>query len=802
MDRELIIALLNNAALMIALNMIYTFLPRTKTSNKIQPTVQGILAGAICIIVMLSPIQLAPGVILDTRSIVITLTGAFLGGIPVLITILMTTALRIYQGGAGALTGVMVIASSGALGLVFHYYRLGRLKKNQLRRIVELYILGVTVHIIMLLCFFAIKDDALKILKSIYLQVIILYPIGTVLLGLLFFKQKDNLSKSLKLEETEEELRRTLMAIGDGVITVDSSGNIANINPVAEKFTGWLHAEAQGRPFTDIFKITNEVTGGPSRNPVEAVLKTGKVCLLENHTVLTSKNGDRIYISDSAAPIKDNTGKITGVIIIFSDVSDRKRSEKKIKESESRLNRSQAIAHIGSWELDLKTKQIWSSKEAFAIYGIVQDSPYINQDKVKQFTDKKDRTKLERALQKLIANNDEYDVEFMITTNNGVRKFISSKAYLNRDVQNNPIKVIGIIQDITNIKLKEQELVHINYHDHLTGLYNRRFFEEELSRLDVSRNYPLTIIIGDANGLKLINDSLGHDKGDELLIKIADVLKLCCRNDEIIARLGGDEFVILLPNTTPAEAETIINRIDSSMANETIDNIDLSASFSYSTKNDSSTSIDKIFKEAEDNMYKIKMLEAPSRRSKTIDVFKTTLFEKDIKSEEHSERVSEYATKLAKAYKMNAAAIAEIKTAGLLHDIGKIMTPDEVLNKIGVLDRSEWLEIKKHPASGYRILSSLGGMGKIAEYILNHHERIDGKGYPGGLTGENISIQSKIISIADSYDAMSSVRSYKDPLTKEEIIDELKNNSGTQFDSILVELFINEILQKEDDAKE
>ncbi len=766
MDRGLIIALLNNASLMIALNIVYTFLPRTKTSNKIQPTVQGIIAGAICIIVMLSPIQLAPGVILDTRSIVITITGAFLGGIPVLTAILMATAFRIYQSGAGVLTGVMVIASSGALGLIFHYYRLGHLKEKHLRRIVELYILGVTVHIVMLLCFFMIKDDALKILKGIYLQVILLYPIGTVLLGLLFFKQKDNLSKNLKLKVTEEELRRTLMAIGDGVISVNSSGNIASINPVAEKLTGWLHNETQGRQFTDIFKVTNEVTGDPARNPVEAVLKTGKVCSLENHTILTAKNGDRIHISDSAAPIKDNTGKITGVILVFSDVSDRKRSEKIIRESEARLNRAQAIAHIGSWELDLETKQTWASKEAFAIYGIVQDSQYIAKEKLKQFTDKQDRIKLDRALQKLIENNDEYDIELTITTNNGVRKFINSKAYLDRDVQNNPIKVIGVIQDITNIKLKEEELVHINYHDHLTGLYNRRFFEEELRRLDVTRNYPLTIIIGDANGLKLINDSLGNDKGDELLIKIAAILKLCCRNDEIIARLGGDEFVILLPNTTPTEAETIIDRIGSSMANETIGNINISVSFGYSTKNDSSANIDKIFKEAEDNMYKIKMLEAPSRRSRTIEVFKTTLFEKDIKSEEHSERVSEYATKLARAYKMKAAAIAEIKTAGLLHDIGKIMTPDEVLNKTGVLDRSEWLEVKKHPTSGYRILSSLGGMKEIAEYILNHHERIDGKGYPGGLTGENISIQSKIISIADSYDAMSSVRSYKNSLTK------------------------------------
>lgn len=671
MDKELAIALLNNISLMITLNIVCTFLPSTNSHNKFQPITQGLLAGSICIIIMLSPIQIVPGVILDTRSIVITLTSAFLGGIPVLIAILMTTIFRIYQGGAGTLTGIMVIVSSGGLGLIFHDYRLGHLKKNNLHRIVELYILGVIVHIIMLLCFFMINDNALKILKDIYVPVILLYPIGTVLLGLLFFKQRDNMAKNTKLDLALQKL----LAIKD------------------------------------------------------------------------------------------------------------------------RLDRSQAIAHVGSWELDLATEQVWASKEAFAIYGMHQASPYVNLAKIQQFVDKQDRSKLDQALQKLLECNDEYDIEFTITSNDGERKNIHSKASLSYDKQHQPVKVLGIISDITQNKAKEQELIYMHYHDQLTGLYNRGFYEEELHRLDVARNYPLTIIIGDVNGLKLINDSFGHDKGDEMLIKITAILSLCCCNDEFIARLGGDEFSILLPSTDKTETESIINRIVSKLSQETIDNINLSVSFGYATKNDSKVNIDKIFQAAEDNMVKVKMMEAPSRRNKTIEAFKTTLFEKDIKSEQHSERVAEYATKLAKAYKMNAAAIAEIKTAGLLHDIGKIMIPDNILNKSGMLDRSEWMEIKKHSTSGYRILLSLGGMDKIAEYILAHHERIDGKGYPNGVQGENIPIQAKIISIADSYDAMSSARSYKKPLPKAEIIAELKNNSGTQFDPVLVDIFIKEILQ-------
>ena len=351
-------------------------------------------------------------------------------------------------------------------------------------------------------------------------------------------------------------------------------------------------------------------------------------------------------------------------------------------------------------------------------------------------------------------------------------------------------------RDISERKQMENKLEYLSYHDQLTGLYNRRFFEEELKRLDVERNLPLTIVMGDVNGLKLINDSFGHAMGDELLKKVAEVIIKGCRTDDIVARLGGDEFVILLPKTDAYEAEQIIKRIKDLALKEKVGSIDISISFGYETKNNEEEKIQDIFKKAEDHMYKKKLFESPSMRGKTINAIITTLHEKNKREEQHSHRVSKLCKSMGKALGLSEDEIKELKTVGLLHDIGKIAIDENILNKPGKLTDDEWEEIKRHPEIGYRILSTVNDMSEMAEYVLAHHERWDGKGYPKGLKGEEIPLQSRIITIADAYDAMTSERSYRSALPEEVAIEELKKNAGIQFDPELVKVFIEKVLNK------
>lgn len=355
-------------------------------------------------------------------------------------------------------------------------------------------------------------------------------------------------------------------------------------------------------------------------------------------------------------------------------------------------------------------------------------------------------------------------------------------------------KVLAILRDITRRKELENSLEYLSYNDQLTGVRNRRFYEEELKRLDVKENLPLTIVLGDVNGLKLINDSFGHVIGDELIRKTAEIIKKGCRTEDVIARLGGDEFVILLPKTDTDKAEQIIKSINKLARKEKVQNLDISISFGYETKKYEEEEIQEVFRKSEDYMYKRKLFESSCMRGKTVKTIINTLNEKNKREEQHSFRVSQLCERMGESLGLTERKIHELKIAGLLHDIGKIAIEENILNKPGKLTNDEFKEIKRHPEIGYRILSTVNEMSEIAEYVLLHHEMWNGTGYPKGLKGENIPIESRIIAIADAYDAMTSERSYRNALPEEFAIGELQRNSGIQFDSQLVNVFIEKVL--------
>lgn len=355
-------------------------------------------------------------------------------------------------------------------------------------------------------------------------------------------------------------------------------------------------------------------------------------------------------------------------------------------------------------------------------------------------------------------------------------------------------EVIGITRNISQQKMYHERIEYLSYHDQLTGLYNRRFFEEELNRLDSSRKFPLCIILADVNGLKLVNDSFGHKIGDQLLVRFASVLKSTCNKGEIVSRIGGDEFVIIIPEIVTNQAEVLIKEIMEKCEKEKIESIQLSISLGYDTKYEIDTEIQEVFNRAEDYMYKRKLFESPSMRGKTVTAIINTLYEKNKREEEHSRRVSDLCKQCATVLGLSQHDVEEIKTAGLLHDIGKIAIKEDVLNKPTKLTEDEYEEIKRHSEVGYRILSSVNDLAELAEYVLLHHERWDGKGYPKGLKGQEIPIQARLISVIDTYDAITSDRSYRMARTEEEAVEELLKNAGTQFDPTIVEVFVRDVI--------
>lgn len=351
--------------------------------------------------------------------------------------------------------------------------------------------------------------------------------------------------------------------------------------------------------------------------------------------------------------------------------------------------------------------------------------------------------------------------------------------------------VVLVFRDVTQ-KLKQRRLIeYMSFHDVLTGLYNRRFFEEEFKRLDTSRNYPLTIIMADVNGLKLTNDAFGHHEGDKLLKLTAEILRRNLRSEDIIARWGGDEFVVLMPNTSYQDVELIIDRINNNIKEYDLDKIILSLAFGWETKYDDSISLELVFKKAEEYMYKKKISESESVRGMTIKTIIKALFEKSPREEGHSQRVRELSVKIAMALNLPQHRVDDIATLGLLHDIGKIVISSEILDKSTQLTESEYDEIKKHPSIGYRMLTATSEFSSIAVAVLSHHERWNGTGYPNGISGENIPLESRIIAIADAFDAMTSSRPYRlEGLSNEKAKAELLRHAGTQFDPEIVRLII------------
>jgi diguanylate cyclase (GGDEF)-like protein/PAS domain S-box-containing protein len=476
--------------------------------------------------------------------------------------------------------------------------------------------------------------------------------------------QQKQTEAALFLEK--EQFRTTLLSVADGVISTDNRGRILSLNRVAERLTGWTQETALGRPLQEVFHIVHELTRECHVNPVASVLETGDIIELDNNAVLISRDAMEMCIEHSAAPIYDSDNRIDGVVLVFRDITEKKR--------------------------------------------------------------------------------------------------------------------------------EQAEIAYLSFHDQLTGLYNRRFFEEELKRLDTPRNMPVSLVMLDVNGLKLVNDAFGHQLGDQVLHRVADIMKRECRSDDIIARIGGDEFVIILPKTDSAEAGLVAKRIHGAMCGEVVEALHVSVSYGWESKQESSQDIISVLKKAEDHMYRHKLSESASMRHKTIELIVKTLYEKSAREEHHSKRVSELSAAIGTALQLSREHVSELRAVGLMHDIGKIAIDDRILNKPTALDDYEGEEIRRHSEIGYQIMSSVNEFAPLAEYVLAHHERWDGTGYPRGISGEQIPLAARIVAVADAYDAMTTARSYPHTMSKEEAAEEILRKAGSQFDPLIAKVFLEKVL--------
>ena len=330
----------------------------------------------------------------------------------------------------------------------------------------------------------------------------------------------------------------------------------------------------------------------------------------------------------------------------------------------------------------------------------------------------------EKLLEEITANQSIDDFELNFRNKDKEIRICAMSAKIIQ--MNNTPHIISIIRDITNRKKNEEAVLYLSYHDQLTGLYNRRFYEEELLRLDTPRNLPIALIMADVNGLKLINDAYGHQMGDKVLKEFAEILKKECRHDEIASRVGGDEFVILFSHTDQQSVESIVKRLNAAISNVRIDHTILSVSMGFALKENPVDDLNDVFKRAEDAMYQHKLTISPSIKRATIDLIVKSIYERNHLEVLHSQTVSEYCQAIARVLGFETEAINQLGLAGLRHDIGEIAIDEAILTKTEQLSEAEWAEIKRHPEIGYHILRSVNELAEIAKFVLEHHERWDG----------------------------------------------------------------------------
>ena len=499
------------------------------------------------------------------------------------------------------------------------------------------------------------------------------------------------------------------------------------------------------------------------------------------------RDGSKKYLKINSAALKEN-GRIVGGLVLADDITEDIKAREALRVSESNLRRiTDNVLDLVS-ELDASGNLVYVSPSHFKVLGypveVMKKMMFID------FVHPDDMRGIRHALKNMLITGE--------PATRHLRCRHAEGHYIWTETLGNPIiqdgKVTGVIlssRDITERIQLERELHYLSVHDSLTNLYNRPYFEEEMTRLDATGVNPVGVMTFDLDGLKLVNDTLGVEAGDRLLIKSAQILQNCFKT-EIVARIGGDEFAVLLPYMDKGSLEDISASIQEKITefNNSHPQLPLSLSIGMAVREDPAISLRDTFKEADDYMNRIKLHRSRSAKSAVVYTLLKALEARDFITEGHGERMQDLVVLLGRGLGLADSVLTTLQLLAQFHDIGKVGVPDRILFKEDKLTPEENLEMQRHSEIGQRIALASPELSPLADLILKHHEWWNGQGYPLGLSGEDIPLECRVLALADAYDAMTNDRPYRKAMSHEEAKAEILRCSGTQFEPRLADLFL------------
>jgi len=608
--------------------------------------------------------------------------------------------------------------------------------------------------------------------------------------GWLIFRRHDTLKRQMQDLDYHKRFKRAIEEAPIPIMIHEDNGNIVLVSRSLLKKTGYSKPE--------IGTLDKWIENVYPNQDFETV-KESIVSIFdmdepshEGEFRVTTKNKRTLVWDFYSSNIGSFSEDKKAVLSIANDVTRRKELEKELYFQKERAEATLMAIGDGVISTDAKGTITAFNTVAEELTGFTREEsvgkPF---NDIFNIVNVDSKIRLQSPVDTVLETGEATSLEdgTLLMSKTGEEYIVQDSAAPIRDKHGKINGVVLVFRDVTDQLRKQREVEYLSLHDYLTGLYNRRYFAEELARLDCKEYYPLGILMIDLNGLKILNDAYGHDAGDQALVKVSNVLKTVVGSKGPVARIGGDEFTIILPKTSYQTLEAVKTAIYEAIEKTVIQNVTLSLAIGYAMKMGKDTSISEVLKESEDMMYKQKLTLGVSARNHTIHAILETLTQKYEQERIHSIKVGRLAREIGTHLRLSEDELRELEMSGTFHDIGKISIPDAIIHKPGRLTRDEFAIIKTHTETGYQILRAADEYSDFAEHALYHHERYDGKGYPKGLKGDRIPLFARIICIADAFETMTSKRPYKEAMTMEEALQELKSNAGTQFDPMLVELF-------------